>query len=419
MHITILALGSRGDIQPYATLGKGLQSAGHQVCFVTAENFEPMINSHGLGFHSIPGDAQAIVHDAGASMPALIRAFRRLSKGLIRDLDHLTPVLRETDVILNQLPGGLYGYDLAEKFGVPLILVAVIPLTRTGSFPMIGWPTLFGSMPGYNRLSYWIAEQIVWQMFRAMINHWRQKALGLPKLPVGGYFNDLYQRGVPVVNGFSTHVVPRPPDWGENIHVTGYWFTEDESWQPPDELRRFIEDGPPPVFIGFGSMPVSQPRQTTDMILKALEQSGQRAVLHAGWGGLGDCPLPDHVYRIQYASYGWLFPRMSAVVHHGGSGTTAFGLRAGVPSLVVPFLFDQFYWGKRIAALGVGPAPIPYRRLSAAKLAEAITFAVSDPHVRQRATELGQKIRAEDGVTRAVEIVEEQKEDRNVQDPYH
>jgi UDP:flavonoid glycosyltransferase YjiC (YdhE family) len=215
------------------------------------------------------------------------------------------------------------------------------------------------------------------------------------------------ERRVPVLNGFSPRVVPRPPDWGAHIHLTGYWFPQDEAWQPPDDLLRFIEAGPPPVFIGFGSMSIRHPERATDIILEALRHSGQRAVLHAGWAGIGQRQLPDYVFRIEYAPYAWLFPRVAAVVHHGGSGTTAFGLRAGVPSLLVPFLFDQFYWGRRLAALGVGPEPVPFKKLSAQRLAKALAVAVGDNELRQRAAALGQKIRAEDGLGKAIDVIQQ------------
>ena len=406
MQFTILALGSRGDILPYAALGQGLRSAGHRVCFVTAESFRQAIAASGLDFFALPGDAQAFVRQAGASMRALVRSFGRYASDFVPNMEGLLSVLGETDLILNQLPGGLCGYDLAQKLGVPMVLAAVMPLSRTRAFPMMGFPTLFSRVPGYNQLTYRVAEQIVWQMFRSSVNRWRQRSLSLPPTSFWGHFDELYERGVPVLNGFSAHVVPRPPDWADHIHVTGYWFPQDAAWQAPEELCRFTEAGPPPVFIGFGSMPLRDPQQTTRLVLRALERSGQRAILHAGWGGLGGRALPDRVLAIDYAPYGWLFPRMAAVVHHGGSGTTAFALRAGVPSLVVPFLFDQFYWGRRIAELGVGPQPIPYRRLSEVKLAEAIALAAEDGAMRRRAAALGAKIRAEDGIGRAVNVLE-------------
>jgi UDP:flavonoid glycosyltransferase YjiC (YdhE family) len=210
----------------------------------------------------------------------------------------------------------------------------------------------------------------------------------------------------PILNGFSTQVVPRPADWGDHVHITGYWFPKDEAWQPPDDLRTFIQSGPPPVFLGFGSMPVRNPKRTTQIFLDALQRSGQRGILHTGWGGVGDTDLPDYVFKIDYAPYDWLFPRMAMIIHHGGSGTTAFGLRAGVPNLIVPFVFDQFFWGERIRALGVGPKPIPHRRLSAERLARAITLAFNDQAMRQQAHRLGQRIQAENGNANALEVIQ-------------
>jgi UDP:flavonoid glycosyltransferase YjiC (YdhE family) len=153
-------------------------------------------------------------------------------------------------------------------------------------------------------------------------------------------------------------------------------------------------------------MPLRDPRRVTETVLDALRDSGQRGILHAGWADLGGGALPPSVLQVDYVPYHWLFPRVAAVVHHGGSGTTASGLRAGVPSLVVPFVFDQFFWGRRVAALGVGPRPVPYRRLSPARLAGAIGEAVADTGMRRRAEALGARIRAEDGVAAAVRIVD-------------
>jgi UDP:flavonoid glycosyltransferase YjiC (YdhE family) len=153
-------------------------------------------------------------------------------------------------------------------------------------------------------------------------------------------------------------------------------------------------------------MPIKDPQRTTTIILEALKQTGQRGILHMGWGGLGDQSLPDTVFKIDYASYSWLFPRMAMVIHHGGSGTTAFGLRSGIPSCVVSFVFDQHYWGERIAQLGVGPKPIRYKELTAERLQEAIRFGVGNSQIQQKATELGQKIQAEYGIENALSIFE-------------
>lgn len=335
-------------------------------------------------------------------MLGLIRSFGSLAEGYARDLS--APHLGETDLIVNQLPVGLYGFDLAEKYGVPMVIASVIPLARTKIFPLMGFPKI--PMPGYNKATYYLGEQMVWQMFRAVINRWRQKTLNLPPLPIKGYFGQLGTRKIPIVNGFSMHVVPRPNDWNEHVHVSGYWFPEDVRWQPPRDLLAFIEAGSSPVFIGFGSMPIKNPQQTTTTILEALKQSGQRGILHMGWGGIGNQSLPDYVFKIEYAPYNWLFPQMATIIHHGGSGTTAFGLRSGIPACIVPFVFDQFYWGERVAQLGVGYKPIPYKELNAKNLTEAIRFGVGNLQAKQKAFELGQKIRAEKGLENAVNFFE-------------
>jgi UDP:flavonoid glycosyltransferase YjiC (YdhE family) len=401
MHITILALGSRGDIQPYVTLGSGLKAAGHKIRFITFENFAALAAENSLDFHPIHGNAQELVVKAGANSLALIRSFGSLAESYARDLS--APALGETDLYINQLPAGLFGFDLAEKHGIPMALAAVIPLARTQAFPLMGFPRL--RLPGYNKATYYMGEQMVWQMFRAVINRWRKQTLNLRSLPLTGYFGQLGTRQIPLLNGFSPYVVERPADWGESIHVTGYWFPDDRGWQPPPNLQAFIDAGSPPVFFGFGSMPVDDPQRTTAIILAALKQSGQRGILHMGWGGIGNQALPDTVFKIDYAPYNWLFPRMAMVIHHGGAGTTGFGLRSGVPACVVAFVFDQFYWGERIARLGVGPEPLRHAKLTVECLTDAIVLGVGNAPMRQKAAALGQKISAENGIDNAAQVI--------------
>jgi UDP:flavonoid glycosyltransferase YjiC (YdhE family) len=402
MHITILALGSRGDIQPYAALGYGLKSIGHQVRFITFENFASLVVENELDFYPIHGNAQALVANGGADMFKLVRSFGSLAERYARDLS--APYLGETDLIINQLPAGLYGFDLAEKYNVPMVLASVIPLAQTRMFPLMGFPAL--PLPGYNKATYYLGEQMAWQMFRTVINRWREKTLNLPPLPIKGYLEKIGTRQIPIINGFSQYVVPRPSDWNEHIHMTGYWFPEDTHWQPPSALSAFIEAGSPPVFIGFGSMPIKDPQRTTNTILEALKRTGQRGILHMGWSGIGNQALPDHVFKIDYAPYTWLFPRMAMVIHHGGSGTTAFGLRSGIPSCVVPFVFDQYYWGERIAQLGVGPNPIRYKDLTVERLTEVIYMGISNSQIKQKAAGLGEKLKAENGIQNALRIFE-------------
>ncbi len=413
MRITILALGSRGDVQPYIHLGKALREAGHRVRVATFKAFASMASDNGLDFSPIHGDAQALLATAAEDeflnhkanpiqvMRALKKSYGTLAASLPQDLTHLY----DSDLILNQLPAYLFGGDLAEYLGIPWAAVGVIPLARTRTLPLMGPPSMLSRFPGFNLLTYYLGEQMGWQLFRKAVNRLRTQSWNLPALPFWGPFNDIYTKKIPFVYGFSEHIVPRPPDWGDHIHLTGWWFPEDSSWQPSPELERFIESGSPPVFIGFGSMPVRDPALTTAVILRAVQLTGTRAILHAGWAGLGG-ELPPEVFPISYAPYSWLFPRMAAIVHHGGSGTTGFGFASGVPSIVVPFAFDQIYWGARAAELGVGPKPVPFQKLSSERLAAAIQTALSDPRMRNQAAELGRKIRSENGVAKAVEIIQ-------------
>jgi len=417
VRMTILALGSWGDVLPCVTLGAALQAAGHRVIVATFENFKPMVAAQDLAFHPIRGDIQDMLNgpggqalaDSGRNPLRMTRSVLRLFGAIAGDLAHdfSAAGLRDADLIINQPPAGMFGCDLAEASGVPIMTVAILPMTPTRHAPMLAFPPGFSFVPGYNAFTHWLARQLVWQVFRPAMNRWRREALALPRAPLWGYARRMQTQGVPMLNGFSAHMVPRPPDWGPHVHVTGYWFPEAEDWQPPDDLLRFIEAGPPPIFVGFGSMPLRNPERTTQIVLDALSLSRQRGILHAGWAGIGQRDLPDNVFRIEYAPYGWLFPRMAAVVHHGGSGTTAYGVRSGVPSLIVPFVFDQFYWSRRIASLGVGPRAIPFKRLSANRLAEAVGAMVNDAGMRQRAAELGDRVRAEGGVATAVELIEQ------------
>jgi sterol 3beta-glucosyltransferase len=416
MHFTIIALGSHGDVQPFATLGGALKRAGHSVRLATFELFAPMAQAAGLDFHCLRGDAQALLKTATALnwmdrdvnvlqvFRALQRSYGTLAETLPADIAALGP----TDCVLNQLPSNLFGPDLAEYYGVPHISVSVIPMIRSRCQPLIGFPAVFSPLPGYNLFTYRLAEQIGWQMMRASVNRLRTKFWGLKPRPFFGQYEQPDLQGLAQVCGVSQHVVERQPDWGSNVYLTGWWHPSEPAWQPQADLLRFLDAGDAPVFIGFGSMSVKDPPAFTRLVIEAVQLSGRRAILHRGWAGLAaDAALPANIFPLSYAPYGWLFPRMAAVVHHGGSGTSGFGFRSGVPSLVVPFGFDQFFWGERAAQLGVGPRPVPYRGIHSADLAEAIHLALEDGDMRRRAARLGEKLRAENGLEIALRIFQQ------------
>ncbi|MGD8727920.1 MAG: glycosyltransferase [Gemmatimonadales bacterium] len=413
MHITIMAVGSRGDVQPFVALGVGLKGEGHVVRIATHDIHSKLVLDHGLEFASTGGDPREMLRtltgqawlNSGRNLVAFWRRFWKLVGATIEEsFSCAEEACRGTEAVLFTFFGAP-GYHVAEQLGVPHAMGLLQPFTRTRAFPYCLAPaaTLGGTL---NWWSYVLAEQVAWLAGRKWTNRWRTQSLGLDALPWRTPFSHLYATGEPFIYGFSEHVVPRPRDWPPTHEITGYWFLdEDSNWSPPPDLADFLSSGPPPVYVGFGSMTGQVAEELTAVALEAVTLAERRAVLVGGWATLVDRDLPDTVFAMDAVPHRWLFPRMAAVVHHGGAGTTAAGLRAGVPTVVVPFFADQPFWGGRVHALGAGPKPLPRKRLTSQKLAAAITHAASDPEIGRRASRIGDKLRAEDGVGRAVERV--------------
>lgn len=416
MILSLIAIGSRGDVQPIVALGRGLSDAGYTVRIVTQESFAPMVRQQGLEFFPVEGDAEALTNEMmlagmkgnGLNLLSMYRGIMRTFGAITQSYQEAfaAEVLRDSDAILSQLPGGFYGYDLAEHLRVPYIALSVIPQEVTSAYPLSLLPMRFSLGGRYNRLTYAVGQQLAWHPFRKSINQFRHE-LGLPPASFWwGNMRRMAREHVPVIQGFSEYVIPKQPEWGEHVHTTGYWTLDESSKEPSDALLRFLETGDPPVFIGFGSMPVPEPQSTTTLILEALKRSGKRGILHTGWAKLGATELPDTVFPLDYAPYAWLFPRMSAVIHHGGSGTTGLALRSGVPSMVIPFTADQPFWGARTHALGVGATPIPFTRMTAENLAQAIQIMTQSTDMQRQAVHLRDAMAAENGVQQAVELIQ-------------
>jgi sterol 3beta-glucosyltransferase len=311
-------------------------------------------------------------------------------------------------MLLAGISGGFLARSLSEKTGISLVLAYNLPITPTREFAgalLPGLGSFFGG--ALNWLSHWLSLQIVWQAYRPVDRQVRGKLLGLPPAPLMGPLRTDGSRDSPVLYGISPSVIRPPADWdAARVHLTGYWFLDPPGgWKPPEALDRFLAGGGPPVYIGFGSMASRDPEATAVTVLQAVNRAGQRAIIHRGWGGMHAEELPDSVFMIDSVPHSWLFPRVAAVVHHGGAGTTAAGLASGVPSIVVPFHGDQPFWGQRVAELGAGPAPIPRKKMTVGRLAAAIDAVLTDTAMRGRAAELGARIRSEDGIARAVYLI--------------
>ncbi|HSF79831.1 MAG TPA: glycosyltransferase [Anaerolineales bacterium] len=415
MRITILTAGSRGDVQPYVALGIGLQRLGFKVRIATHKIFASLIREYDLDFAPLEGDPRAVVQAAegrdwvasGRNPFGFLAGFQRLMGPVMQQaFQDAWVACQDSQAVLVSSLGFYPGHSIAHKLGVPLLQAYLQPIHPTSAFPSPIFPTPLKGHILYNYLTHVLGGQLFWQVMRPGLNLARHELLDLPPLPGMGalVFWDLARRSLPVVYGYSPSVLPRPHSWGEWINVVGYWFMPESDWTPPNDLADFIAAGKPPVYVGFGSMADRDPERLTGIVLEALARSGQRAVVLSGWGGLQPGDLPDSVFPVNSVPHAWLFLRVAAIVHHGGAGTTASALRAGVPSIVVPFFGDQFFWGQTITRLGVSPGVLERRELNGERLASFIHAAVQDQGVRSRAEALGARIRAESGVEKAAAL---------------
>jgi UDP:flavonoid glycosyltransferase YjiC (YdhE family) len=405
--IAVMASGTRGDVQPMIALGQGLQAAGHRVRLIAGSNFVPWVESYGLECYPT------------VDMEALMRSERGIawveSRSQIKQLQTMKALMGSIDERSIQdtidgtqgaelLIGGFiaepYLQAISERHSTPQISVALQPYRATS----LGAASLVPILPRANSLlNRWMGrftERMSWSIWQPSVNRLRAR-LGLAAHSARSYLQAAH--GIPALYAISAHVVPPLDD--QHTHTTGYWFL-DEPETPSAGLLDFLDRGDPPVYLGFGSMSSSDPAATVRMMVSALAEVGRRGVLARGWSNAAVGDLPAHVYGLDKAAHSWLFPRMAAVVHHGGAGTTAAGLRAGRPTLVVPHMSDQPFWGRRVHELGVGPKPLPRARITAATLAERLHTLVADQQLSGKAAALGAQIRAEPGLEQALAWIE-------------
>jgi sterol 3beta-glucosyltransferase len=410
MRITILAYGSRGDVQPHLALGCGLMHAGYQVRIAAPERFASLAVEHGLEFSPLAGDPSelslAFVDHAGTNpikeVQVMAEYVNPLAQQVWRDIQS---ACRDCDAIIHSFMMMLSGHIMAEKLGVPQVSTHLFPaFFPTKEFHVPAVPKVNNSI--YNWMSHYAFRWAFWNGGRFANNYLvRCKGADLPPVKVWPLGKDV-QPPIPVLYGISPSVLAKPADWPPQTHMTGYWYLDErEGWQPSPKLQQYLQAGPPPIYIGFGSMMTKNPKKLMEIITEAVQLSGKRAVLLSGWAGLDAGHLPQQLFVTHDIPHSWLFPRMAAIVHHGGAGTTAAAFRSGKPQVVVPFTADQPFWAERVRCSGVGTKPLPYRKLTAEKLAAAITQAVEDPAIHARAKELGNVIHRENGVDNAVKII--------------
>ncbi|KFY26047.1 hypothetical protein V493_04308 [Pseudogymnoascus sp. VKM F-4281 (FW-2241)] len=404
LNVVIMVIGSRGDIQPFLKLGKVLkENHGHRVRIATHPAFRDFVEQDsGLEFFSVGGDPAELMAFM-VKNPGMIPTMETLKKGEVgRRRDAMAEMfegfwracINATDdehdvhnlkmmgtrgpfiadaIIAN--PPSFAHVHCAERLGIPLHLMFTFPYTPTLAFPHpLANIKKTNVDPGYtNFMSYPLVEMMTWQGLGDLVNDFRVKTLGLEPVSTLWAPGQLYRLRVPYTYLWSPGLIPKPKDWGPEINIAGFVFLDLAStFEPPEELTKFLDDGEPPIYIGFGSIVVDDPNKFTQMIYEAVEIAGVRALVSKGWGGFGGDDSPENVFLLENTPHDWLFPKLKAVVHHGGAGTTAIGLKCGKPTLVVPFFGDQFFWGNMIWKAGAGAEPIPYKDLTAEKLAEGI-----------------------------------------------
>jgi sterol 3beta-glucosyltransferase len=403
MRIAVVCNDTRGGIQPYVALALGLRRAGHDVRAVAPSNTSSMFSEVGLPVAALSGDVEAVLRASdGAAERGGIASMRLAARELPRIIQTWTKETLDAcagvEVVTGGIGGMVIGLSVAEKLGARFVEAHLQPIgVPTDAYPGLllpGVPRWLGAWG--RRLSHRLSESALWMGFRGPMRTARRKVLGLSGEPNAA-------KGQPVLYGFSRHVVPVPSDTERPRFVTGYWVLPTaEGWVPPPALEAFLARKGPVVTIGFGSMASRDAEALTGLVLGAVRKAGVRAVLVAGWGGLKSADGDDDVFFADSLPYEWMFPRVAAVVHHGGAGTTGTALRAGVPAVVVPFTMDQPFWGSRVEALGAGPKPIPRKRLTVQRLADALGAATGGAEMRARAAALGVQLREEDGVAAAV-----------------
>ncbi|PSN10116.1 hypothetical protein C7271_26530, partial [filamentous cyanobacterium CCP5] len=360
--ILLVALGSTGDVMPMCALAQGLKQAGYRPRLITHVEFQALVEAYGFEFAPLAGDYRHFFNSEeghrfvrGEFLPWMpVPTFQA---NLPTQLEQVLAAARGTEAIITG-PLSLWVYHIAERLNLPMVVTSALPIAETGCFPFLGFGDIPNSVNGLqsalNRASYGMVSLLGWPKDKDTINQFRA-AVQLPELSLLGPRFRLAQpkilQHIPILHLYSEAVLPAPPDWAESTHptyVTGYCFVTPLSpYQPTAELEAFLAAGEPPVAIGFGSMAVDDRPQMTQLLRSAVQLAQVRALWIAGWGGSQRGYLSEQVYAVESIPHDWILPRCSAVVHHGGSGTVAAGLRAGIPAVVVPFFGDQPAWGKR------------------------------------------------------------------------
>lgn len=402
LRVTCLTIGSRGDVQPYIALCKGLIAEGHRPRIATHAEFEPWVRRHGIDFMPVEGDPAELMRicvENGMFTYSFLKEASVKFRGWIDELlSSAWKACQDTDILIES-PSAMAGIHIAEALGIPYFRAFTMPWTRTRAYPHAFAVPDHKIGGAYNYFSYVMFDNVFWKAIAGQVNRWRKNELGLRSTNL----DKLQPNKVPFLYNFSPHVVVPPLDYSDWVRVTGYWFLDEANdWKPPEELTAFIakarSDGKKIVYIGFGSIVVSDPAALTKTVVESVLKAGVCCILSKGWSDrLGDpsavkteVPLPPEIHQIKSAPHDWLFAQIDAAVHHGGAGTTGASLRAGLPTIIKPFFGDQFFFGSRIEDLGVG---ICLRKVNVSMFSRALWEATHSERMIVKARVLGEQIR--------------------------
>jgi acyl transferase domain-containing protein/UDP:flavonoid glycosyltransferase YjiC (YdhE family)/thioesterase domain-containing protein/acyl carrier protein len=414
--ISILAFGSRGDVHPFVALGKGLEKSGYEVTIAAIDEYQDLVTNNNLRFAPLNIKANKLQEafmdkrrrENNAPLALSKDAKKYLEQNIIIWLEKSYEACRGCDLLLYTGLAFHHGIHVAQKLKVPSIPVYLQPITENSSTASFLMPDLkIGSW--YNRLSYRMAEDLLWKSTGRPVNQWRSDN-GLKPLSPKEIFSMKHHSLNPVIYGFSSLVFKKPIEWGKHVSMTGYFFLErNDDWHPAPKLASFLEAGSPPVYVGFGSMNDYITYNTTQKILKALKQTGERVILSVGWENIREEDLlqfgAENIFIAGYAPHHWLFPKMKAIIHQGGAGTTAAALQAGIPSIIIPVMIDQPFWANLAYELGTCPKPIPFRNLTSSRLRTALNRALNDSTILEKAGQIGRMLKNEDGVVNTVDTI--------------
>ncbi|MCB0502698.1 MAG: glycosyltransferase family 1 protein [Bacteroidetes bacterium] len=417
--ITILTIGTSGDVHPFIALGIGLKKAGFEVKIATNADFKSLVEDHGLKFSEIVGNVGASmkteqvkksIDEGGKSREFFNSLIDEAAPLFEQALMEFKSACEDAEIVVSSALTLHVANYLTDYFDVPLIFCSVNPAGPTAEFhhiladPPIG-PKVMHS--AYNKTTHKILTQIIWRYVKAELEPAWNKLMPEVKFSQLDPLEKAFQKKLPLIlMAYSPAILPKPKDWSVLQHVTGYWWLPSlEKYAPEPSLVDFVNEGEPPVYAGFGSMANEKDNMLSKIVIPAIKSLGQRAVILDDGSDLSEFQNDKDLYFIKRTDLNWLFPKMKAVAHHGGVGTTGISIQAGTPTLIVSFIPDQRFWGWQLSQIGAMPKPIPKKSITYQNFHDSLEELLKNESYKTKTLELSVEMKKEKGVDTAVETI--------------